>query len=230
MSKPRANAFTLIELLVVISIIALLIAILLPALAAARNAAKRSQCLSMIRSYSLADSIYQNDYNGWAVPHFQGPNDANRMWWMRNKHYRSNLGLQGDSNLAPPEMVCPMATVALANPTSTGGIYISWSYGYNWTASVGFTDMGFASSFRGLRPEQIKNAGTKIQFADGLDILISWAGSNVYFGEVVPSGATSQATAYRHDESANVSFWDGHAEGRPRKDIERVSAVWDLAK
>lgn len=58
------RAFTLIELLVVISIIALLIAILLPALGAARESARRSQCLSNVRSLAQATYAFAADNDG----------------------------------------------------------------------------------------------------------------------------------------------------------------------
>ena len=58
---PR-QAFTLVELLVVIGIIALLVSILLPTLGKAREAAKRTQCLSNLRTMSQMLVMYSIAY------------------------------------------------------------------------------------------------------------------------------------------------------------------------
>jgi len=59
----KKNAFTLIELLVVIAIIAILAAILFPVFAQAKLAAKRAASLANVKQITLADLIYQNDYD-----------------------------------------------------------------------------------------------------------------------------------------------------------------------
>lgn len=69
----RKRAFTLIELLVVIAIIAILAAILFPVFAQAKLSAKKSASLSNIKQITLANIMYENDYDDNFVLFSQNP-------------------------------------------------------------------------------------------------------------------------------------------------------------
>ena len=220
----KQDGFTLIELLVVISIISLLISILLPALSRARDSAKQLQCLNNLKTYALANTIYQNMFNEWAVPHFQGPT-SDRKYWVENKVYRESLGLRKDNNLAPLSLICPKASLAIDNAID-GTCYIYLSYGYNYTMSSG--SMSSSGTFRSIKPIRIRNPSKKLQMADGLDITISWSGSATYIGEVIVP--PNQITAYRHNNGATIAYWDGHVRLLPATDISLNGTLWDMAK
>lgn len=63
--ERSGKGFTLVELLVVIGIIAILISLLLPTLGRAREAARRTQCLSNLRSLGQTLGLYSLAHNGF---------------------------------------------------------------------------------------------------------------------------------------------------------------------
>lgn len=67
-SATTAHAFTLIELLTVIAIIGILAAILIPVVGSVRESAKSAQCVSNLREWHQAWSLYALDHDDRVVP------------------------------------------------------------------------------------------------------------------------------------------------------------------
>lgn len=65
--RLATRGFTLVELLVVTAIIAMMLALLLPALDKAKEQARRTVCLSNLRSLTMAWTTYAQDHGGRLV-------------------------------------------------------------------------------------------------------------------------------------------------------------------
>lgn len=214
-SLPRGG-FTLVELLVVIGIITILIALLLPALRAAREQAKQVQCMSNLRQLGMMAHNYVSISNGYFPIAKYGDGDE----W----DFRVVTDAVTGVKLVEPGILwlykgtmkiqqCPSYEQASSTATDP-------YTGYNY--NVSFIGHGHGEAvFAPRKMSQVKRLSETALFGDGQ----YYGGTNKYMrapvrenpvtiGDGVSVATRAAGTqGYRHRNSTNVCYADGHAAG-----------------
>jgi len=227
--RPSLRGFTLIELLVVVAIIGLLIAILLPSLNAARQKAYKVRCASNLRSLSMLDLQYANDYNGYVS---------------RNS---------GGAVPSVFNLLATMQKIALPAGAATSGFESQYKDAYakiKWlncpsfprtNQPICFVTNGFDPNNVGaeidyMRVSRIKRQQETVNFADG-NANLPVDDFGVYdvwqTGHLLPNDSTAITDGSsvgrllsdkRHNYQINLSYYDGHVDSKPFKNV----ALWDF--
>ncbi len=213
----------------------MLIAILLPALGKAREASKRMQCLSNLRGIMVSSASYSADSNDWFMPvypeyHYNDSSGLPTLSWAQSRITRGYLGYKPADNSggsdAQPAVTCPKSYASANTNSWNGEANMHRSYGGNFTDFITWGTPNYLwQNPVSARPHvvgytsiQILSPAKKLAFADALDGGIRESSSPNYDGEHLP--ATNTQTAYRHDNSLNVSYYDGHSANSPREVID----------
>lgn len=239
MNTLKKSAFTLIELLVVVAIIAVLVAVLLPSLNSARRMTRTVVCTSQIHQLATGLIMYGPDNAGMMMPIY-ATLDPNPNWssepiskWsdvVAEKYLGLKFNMTQNPQGGNPWIRTPGLVTTCPEMDSEMGAFSSdylWSgYGMNYACPTGFpvnqvgknaytwSGSPYDSAFRQF--DQIAISPSSAPYIMDSSTNESPTVGHTLFKvgkEAAASSGWASVPARRHRGlSANVVFFDGHAE------------------
>lgn len=236
-TRKETTGFTLIELLVVIAIIAILAAMLLPALAKAKQKAHGAACVSNLRQWGLAQTMYLEDnqsvfplpkiatatpgssgYNentpGWSnFADFHNAGQGDSAWFNALPSYTGGKPLWEIAAAATSESFTSGRKIfdcpAVTQPAEfTDPNRVVFNYGMNLKGNTGLdASIVYGVNFRST---MVKNPSAFVFMGDGR----ARSTDLPYFGvptkEVGVQHCWVKQFSARHNLGGNLTFADGH--------------------
>jgi len=241
--------FTLIELLVVIAVIAILAALLLPALAKAKAKAQRTACLSNLKQWGIAISMYCHDNEDCIPRESFGTGSTLNTWGQAFAPSSADVWY----NALPPQMNQLRAADYLTHRTDfyeRNSFFhcptVRFPSGYltdnNVLFSMSMNSKLIAAPAVTIRTTEVAKPSDTVVFLENLlagETPVDPAQNLSELGQ--PSSYASRFVA-RHDHSGNLVFIDGHAESvrgievvetqpgpnRGKAILPQVKVVWTI--
>ena len=198
------KGFTLIEALVVIAILLILAALLYPIFARQRENPRHSSCSSNLKQIGLGLAQYTQDYDD-LYPRAAMQIESSH----KTKLYPD--GVYGWADVLQPYL---KSTLIYHCPGETQG----WPDNSQPQKS-GYTDYWYNSRLAEINATKIQNPNSVISSGDGNDG--SDLTNSTYSYDSLPDAwiKSQESPAYRHLDTANYLFADGHVKNIPPKNV-----------
>lgn len=208
------KGFTLIELLVVIAIIAILAAILFPVFSRAREKAYQTSCLSNVKQLMLATQMYCSDNDEQFLWYTA---DWNCYWWCG---YRDPVSQNWDNTRSPIYPYTQSGQIQRCPSFAAKDIGYGCGYGYNWCYVGGKLNPDWSYG-PPANLTQLADPTWTVAFADSEVDWGTGAGAQESIAITAPSFQFGTSDiAYRHNQTTNAAFADGHVKTMPRNILE----------
>ena len=222
-SSERKQIFTLIELLIVIAIIAILAGMLLPALGKARNMARKTQCLNNTKQLCLVFNFYASDFGGfpptdwYSFTKFIPPTDNRKYEYLDS--LASLYDIKKSKAYGDAKKNNALKNGIFRCPSESDSSYLNrvykTSFGGNPYPFVNFSSKATTPLRRLRKPALVMMFGE------------DWGHSEIY---MLSTGDPRKSTfknetnkyqdpAFRHENTINLGYADGHAGNRKPKEI-----------
>jgi prepilin-type N-terminal cleavage/methylation domain-containing protein/prepilin-type processing-associated H-X9-DG protein len=164
------------------------------------------------------------------------PPEQNSRNWAMNVTYRKYIDIdnyrtiqQKGAMTFPIEFLCPSDKIS-KDPDNISDYGVLTSYAYNvtdWDPWSGGSGNGWKNRIVGHRVDSINEPADKLNFIDGIDWWTDWVAANYKNGwdklgqrksddyrnsAIIGSPLVYGPVFYRHNEGAEIGFYDGHAD------------------